>query len=783
MYELFRRSRVSILALIVSVLSGPLQAATYYVDFASGSDSNPGTSETSPWKRCPGDPNATGVTGSVNLQPGDIVLFRSGVVYLGNIKLNWSGSSGAPISYIGNSWGGTARAIITTQNSSGTAVSGSSQSHIVFSGFEVRDIGGYAENDPIWNTTAPVTSPPGGTGVGLTGGANILISDCLFAEIGQWQNKVPMSGTTSVTGNGISLEDNTGITIANCEFTRTKIALSIKAKTAIRDIIVTNCNFHNYLVWCIDVAPRAAGATLSNILIVGNNIHDYTEFDSANWKGYDEKPHTDGVFLRTAGIENTTWSKIRISRNRFYSTATSGGGTASIYLSQGASAMIDNNLFFNQRHPRTIAKLYPPAPGTSHQLVEIYNNTFYDSTSAINLRNTDRARTTVRIKNNIFFRQTSSTASTPIFIEDGTSRPTECDYNVYYVSGHQNVWRDNSTYRNLNSVKSLGFDAHSVFGNPQFISTSGGLGANSLNNNLSLSSGSPAIGRGFDLSSLFNTDFLGLQRQNPWDIGAYEFQSSSGGTLPAAPSALNANAVSATRIDLSWRDNSGNESGFLIERSLASTSGFEQIDVVGANVTSYSDLGLAPATRYYYRIRSFNAGGTSAYTSTTSATTRSLNTGNPTGVMIPATDGVISAPFEVTQNYISQTMQTTDLSGGRAVYSFNVTTADEYSIAAVVDTAGEDRNSFFVNIDAEPLVPQSVWHVPVTDGFEVRTVSWQGAGTPASPELVPKYFYLEPGTHEVIVRGREMHAKLASIALIPRSLPAAPSNLRIQLAQ
>jgi hypothetical protein len=46
---------------------------------------------------------------------------------------------------------------------------------------------------------------------------------------------------------------------------------------------------------------------------------------------------------------------------------------------------------------------------------------------------------------------------------------------------------------------------------------------------LSLKSGSPAIGKGSDLSSFFVTDLLGISRPQGtgWDIGAYEYVSSS----------------------------------------------------------------------------------------------------------------------------------------------------------------------------------------------------------------------------------------------------------------
>jgi predicted phage tail protein len=81
---------------------------------------------------------------------------------------------------------------------------------------------------------------------------------------------------------------------------------------------------------------------------------------------------------------------------------------------------------------------------------------------------------------------------------------------------------------------------------------------------------------------------------------------------------LTAAAASPTRIDLSWRDNSGNESGFRIERKTGSGS-WSQIATVGANGTGFSDTGLSASTTYTYRVRSYNAGGASAYSNETSA--------------------------------------------------------------------------------------------------------------------------------------------------------------------
>ena len=92
--------------------------------------------------------------------------------------------------------------------------------------------------------------------------------------------------------------------------------------------------------------------------------------------------------------------------------------------------------------------------------------------------------------------------------------------------------------------------------------------------------------------------------------------------LPAAPSALTATAVSRTQINLSWVDNSGNESGFRIERCKnASCTNFAQIAQVGANVSTFADTTVTKNTAYNYRVRAFNAGGNSSYSNTAGAKT------------------------------------------------------------------------------------------------------------------------------------------------------------------
>ena len=92
------------------------------------------------------------------------------------------------------------------------------------------------------------------------------------------------------------------------------------------------------------------------------------------------------------------------------------------------------------------------------------------------------------------------------------------------------------------------------------------------------------------------------------------------GTSPSAPSNLTATAISARRINLSWTDNSSNETGFEIYRSTVSSGPFSKIITTAANKNSYADSTLTPAAVYYYKVKAigkygesiFNDGATSA---------------------------------------------------------------------------------------------------------------------------------------------------------------------------
>ncbi len=87
---------------------------------------------------------------------------------------------------------------------------------------------------------------------------------------------------------------------------------------------------------------------------------------------------------------------------------------------------------------------------------------------------------------------------------------------------------------------------------------------------------------------------------------------------PVAPSDLTAQAVTSTStpyVWLNWLDNSDNETGFNIEKSVDGII-FSEIYTTAANVVSYYDRNIQPGQTYYYRVRARNNYGNSDYSNT-----------------------------------------------------------------------------------------------------------------------------------------------------------------------
>lgn len=122
--------------------------------------------------------------------------------------------------------------------------------------------------------------------------------------------------------------------------------------------------------------------------------------------------------------------------------------------------------------------------------------------------------------------------------------------------------------------------------------------------------------------------------------------------LLVAPSNFDALNISSSQNDLSWTDNSSNEDGFKVERSINSVSGpWTQIATTSANAVSYSDTGLTADQTYFYRVRAFNSGANTGYTNTDFAVTATVIPNDPSNL-----SGAVASSTDVILNWIDNSL-------------------------------------------------------------------------------------------------------------------------------
>ncbi|HEY5914398.1 MAG TPA: hypothetical protein VJA21_27730 [Verrucomicrobiae bacterium] len=151
-----------------------------------------------------------------------------------------------------------------------------------------------------------------------------------------------------------------------------------------------------------------------------------------------------------------------------------------------------------------------------------------------------------------------------------------------------------------------------------------------------------------------------------------------------------------------------------------------------------------------------------------------------------AAAGEVVAPFTISTNgSISQPSLTGLANGGRAVYIFTIASDGEYAVVAEVCAPDDASNSLYVNIDGELRDPEMIWDIPVTTGFAEKRVGWRGTGTASSPQYAGKNFQLTPGSHRLIIGGKEPDTQVKRLRIVKQPPPPAPSppqpptNLRI----
>lgn len=157
---------------------------------------------------------------------------------------------------------------------------------------------------------------------------------------------------------------------------------------------------------------------------------------------------------------------------------------------------------------------------------------------------------------------------------------------------------------------------------------------------------------------------------------SYFADSQSGsGVVPAKPTNLAGTAPLYNRVNITWKDNSNNETGFEVYRKAPTDQDYRMISLSDDNITSFLDTSVVGGTTYSYRLQAVNQNGGSGYTGTINVTT-------------PATPPVPPVPSNITA---------TPNSPNTVTLSFNGSGQTGFEIQRSV---GDDQQfRFFQNIE------------------------------------------------------------------------------------
>ncbi|HEY7326763.1 MAG TPA: hypothetical protein VH592_03940 [Gemmataceae bacterium] len=174
------------------------------------------------------------------------------------------------------------------------------------------------------------------------------------------------------------------------------------------------------------------------------------------------------------------------------------------------------------------------------------------------------------------------------------------------------------------------------------------------------------------------------------------------GPTPVAPSNLNATVFSSRQMNISWQDNSNNETGFILQRSTNGGS-WTTISKVGANVTTYSDNTVYRGTTYSYRVCAYNSFGDSAFSNTTGSITPSVP-----GPISPAVQPQIVRSGESTRSATSIgvfSAQKSNAAGLSNSFAELALSSNELSLTAL----GLSRSVMEKSPTKAPMIEDAIW--------------------------------------------------------------------------
>jgi len=714
-----------------SIVSTVAAAGTnYYVDGINGSDANPGTLD-QPWRTIQKCANS--------MAPGDTCTVLAGT-YNERVIINRSGTASSMITY-------QAQGKVTLQGFTVNA------DYIKIKGFEVT------ATECNWSDTA--------IGIWVSG------DHCIIED--NYAYYCPRGGI-------LLTSEASNCTVRNNRAYRNgMVGIVVHG----HDNLVEDNEVWGTIAYHPDTACQGDADGIrffgSGHVIRGNYVHDI-DINDPNNQDYD--PHID--CFQTWNKDGESASNIILEKNYCVNL---NPGMYAFMLEDAQHITIRNNIL------KAFGGINTGGGGNDY--LTIVNNVFANNLSSpkseypvgVGLENVPHAV----VENNIFYDQPDNT----IFVV-GTVASHEIDYNLAYRSDGQ----PSACYQVDWNCRYPSHDLWNV--DPLFVDAAGG--------DFHLRSGSPCIDAGIALPEVTN-DFEGNPRPQGagCDIGAYEY---TGEAQPTAtpqptpsPTPTNTSTATPTPVPPTATPTS--------TPTLTNTPTATPTNTPTATSTSTPTYTPTPVPPTATPTSTPTVTPTSTPTATlTSTPTPVLPTATPTNIPTPtptstptytptpvpptptptnaptatptstpttiptlepilvfsceAEDGMITSPFVANNGYVYQPIWTEQdpALGGRAVYNFSIDSPGDYVIKAVVKAPNEGSNSFFVNIDDEPVNPTMIWDIEPTNGFEERTVSWRGNGTYYANQFVPKVFTLSAGEHQVIIRGREAYTRIDRISVV-----------------
>ena len=484
---------------VVSLQTPPLVSHTYYISSSSGSDSNDGLSSGSAWKSLNNIFNGS-------FSPGDQILLKAGDEWYGMIYSSLTGAAGNPI--LLGSYGTGPNPIIygDYHTATWTAVSG-------YPGVYVTTIGAGAFLSYVYEGPTHLlsyvnfTTACGGSTCNLNNPTDLTtyLSSFTPGSYGPYAGWISSSNSLwirTIDGNAPSgvlafqaaavfLSGSQYVTIQNLDIRRSETGVYIAGPS--NNVTVQNNSIQDTLN--IGVYLNGYGASSTNSLVQNNTIIRagntalYTYGNRATvFRGNNVSDVTNtilgiaieadrcGIGLQESTntlVENNSFSNVRRAcMDYFYEIGSTVRynycyHTGAVGSPHGTGLSVYYNIF-NENGATGIN-----AGNTGASTDLIYNNVFYGTTNYGLMGGnvvSDGGTGAIIFRNNIVYGSGALMERGLKGDESGTN--VSSDYNLFYTTGTPTFVNLGTSYYSLAAYQAAsGQDAHSVFGNPVFASS------------------------------------------------------------------------------------------------------------------------------------------------------------------------------------------------------------------------------------------------------------------------------------------------------------------------